>query len=360
MGRVTMRMRLNFLEVNSQQDDEGKPVPEVIAGMEPKPNSDFCGFSLKAWYWFCLVVDFVMFGVTVGIYAYRSQNPTVWSSSRMATPLTRTVGLWVSQAAAKNHTFDDLNFGSGVGVSSSCEVFKNTTQTFSTMYVRPVTIAIKTLNLDSGLFITLYFGISGFCYFYMLFDKAYYYKNLNEGRYSVGSYVEQALTIPFMFVVVAAQLGITDISVVLGMVSCSYSSVLFRWIAEELQFTDSMLIYWKRAEFYFYEIAHFTGLMSLAFALVPLFVSLNTLGVCFQPTDVFSTVTETVVLGVAFFLTVIHAIQWYSIEFGYRLETERDKRVEWCYRMEYINTLVCLFLKVFIACMIYPINFTSA
>ena len=336
---------------------------------ETKPNQkdewsgaghELCGIQLASWYKLCFVLTTLFLGGAVFIYAWRSQNPSSMSTSRMGTPLTRTVGLWVSQGAARNHTFDDMVFGNGVGVSSSCEVMKNTTQYFSTMYVRPVTLSVRGLYLDSGLFIVIYLGISAFCYFYMLLDKAYFYRDLNSGQYAVASYVEQALTIPFMLLVVCAQMGITDLGTVLCVLSCSYSSVVFRWIAEELQFNESMLVYWKRAEFYFFEIAHFTGLMSLVFAFVPIFLSLNALGVCFQANDPFNTVMQTVVVVLVCFLFLLHGIQWYSIEFGPRRFEQPVERVKWCYTMEYINTLVCLFLKIFVACMVYPVNFATA
>ena len=311
---------------------------------------------LATWYKFCFVITALCFGFATGMYAWRTQNLDSVSTSRMGTPLTRSVGLWISQGVAKNHTFDDMVFGSGVSLSSSCEIHKNTTQYFSTLYVRPVVLTVKGMYLDSGLFIVLYLGISAFIYFYMLLDKAYFYRDLNNGKYSVGSYAEQAMTIPFMLLVICAQLGITDLGTLLCIVSCSYSSVIFRCVAEELQFNEDMLVYWKHAQFYFFEIAHFTGLMSLVFAFVPIFLSFNALGMCFQLRDAFNTTMEIVVLVVACSLFVIHGVQWYSIEFGPRKAPDITDRVKWCYTMEYINTLLCLFIKVFIIGMVYPIN----
>jgi hypothetical protein len=354
-----MRMRVNYFLAGDENRATAPPAIDDEEKLYMDDKHKLFGFSLAAWYKFALFVTTVLFGFTVGMYAYRSQNPSTLTTSRMGTPLTRTVGLWVSQGVARNHSFDDLVFGSGVGVSDQCEVFRNTTQSFSTLYVRPVTLSVRGVYLDTGLFMVIYLGISMFCYFYMLVDKHYFYKNLNDGSYSVGSYAEQALTIPFMLVILCAQMGVTDLGTVLGVVSCAYSSVIFRCIAEELQFTLTMLVYWKRAEFYFFEIAHFTGLMSLAFAFAPLFLSLNTLGVCFRPNDAFSTVIETVLLVFSASLLGLHGIQWYSIEFGPRRDSNLEERVKWCYNMEYINTLVCLFLKVFVVGMIYPINFAT-
>ena len=358
-----MRMRVNFLGPGVETQTEEKEALLGKVELGPGWNGaghELCGMMLATWYKFCFVVTTLVFGFAVGMYAWRSQNPDSVTTSRMGTPLTRTVGIWVSQGVARNHTYDDMVFGNGVRVSSNCEVMKNTTQYFSTMYVRPVTLSVKGLYLDSGLFIVIYLGISAFCYFYMLLDRPYFYQNLNDGKYAVGSYVEQALTIPFMLLVVCSQMGITDLGTVLCVVSCAYSSVIFRWFAEELQFTEGMLVYWKKAQFYFFEIAHFTGLMSLVFAFVPIFLSLNTMGVCFQLNDSFNTVMQTVVVVMVCFLFLIHGIQWYSIEFGPRLEYEKDERVKWCYNMEYINTLICLFLKVFLIGMVYPINLLTA
>ena len=357
-----MRMRVNsFLGSGTPQaeDPQSKPLLDENGDNWSGEGHELCGILLSTWYKFAFVVNVVVFGFAAGMYAWRSQNPDGLLTSRMGTPLTRTVGLWVSQGVARNHSYDDLVFGSGVSVSGNCEVFRNTTQYYSTMYVRPVTLAVKGLYLDSGLLITIYMGISMLVYFYMLLDLAYFYRDLNRGRYAVGSYAEQALTIPFMLLVLCAQMGITDIGTVLCVVCCSYTSVVFRCIAEELQFTDTMLVYWKHAQFYFFEISHFTGLMSLVFAFVPMFLSLNTLGVCFKQSDSFSTVMETLLLVMAAALFGLHGIQWFSIEFGPRRDTDLAGRVAWCYNMEYINTLVCLFLKVFVVGMVYPINFVS-
>lgn len=179
-----MRLRLFRMgEENKNENDPSAPLLPNSSNSTTNLTCSGCGGTLRMWYigYSIFLLVYLIFAATMYGYRYRNQNSL--TTTRMGTPLTQTVGLWVPGSATVNHTYDDMNFG-GMSLSGRCRIFRNDTQLFSTMYVRPVILTVNSMNLDTGLFMLVYFAISFALYGYMAAkDPPFYYKPLNEVIY---------------------------------------------------------------------------------------------------------------------------------------------------------------------------------
>jgi hypothetical protein len=180
-----------------------------------------------------------------------------------------------------------------------------------------------------------------------------------QGKYNVVSHLQMMLTVPFLFVILCAQMGITDISIVLLTVSNAFACMVFRLLTEELSNSESCIVWRGGKVLFFYEITHFGSWFTLIFAFVPLVLTINASDLCFGVNGAFYNVIESVVFIEGGLLFLLLLIQFYSIEFGPKFALDNEGRRRYAYNIEFASAFIDVWTKTFLCSMIYPVNFAT-
>ena len=229
---------------------------------------DFCGIGLILWCRFTACVHlFMCFGVVVLwlLQTYDKIHPT-----RLVTPLTRTIGLWVNDAM--DVKLPDIQLGNSIQLNAGCGLINSWNATQASYHVVPLTLSFG--NLDTRILVLIFFALSGFFQLFGSFDHDEYYRPLYEGHNHISHFVEYSISASVLVLGISAQLGVTDFFTLVGIVSNTWSCMMFGLLAELLNqdkvdddeaVGGTVTILWIRLPHYV--IAHLAGWVCMLSAL---------------------------------------------------------------------------------------------
>jgi hypothetical protein len=209
-----------------------------------------------------------------------------------------------------------------------------------------------------------FYGISAF--FQSLSLSSFSESILRVGSHIAG-YIERCFTDPLIMIILCAQVGITDVNIIVGS-ACSILFCLVLGMLTEVLFDDdsnnNFFLLWEVAQFHYYAIAHFVGWMALVVAFSPVLLTLSTLRTCFMSPDTFGDLIITVVLIETLSFAAMQFIQFYSLKYKPRHMKDtkegsqeiHEMRVRTSESVEYAVVIIRIISGFFFGLLIYIAN----
>jgi hypothetical protein len=254
------------------REEEGTEDTDGKLGLKVDNNDDsifdFCGIGLILWCRFTASVHlFMCFGVAMLwlLQTFAKINPT-----RLVTPLTRTIGLWVNDDMDVKSP--DIQLGNSIQLSAGCGLINPWNATQASYRVVPLILSFG--DLDTRILVLIFYAMSGFFQFVGSFDGVEYYRPLREGHNHISHFVEYSISASVLVLGISAQLGVTDFFTLVGIVSNTWSCMIFGLLAELLNqdrvdgdeaVGGTVTILWFRLPHYV--IAHLAGWVCMISAL---------------------------------------------------------------------------------------------
>ena len=164
--------------------------------------------------WFCkavaiwhLVLFFVFIGITGG---QASGSLTI---PRLVTPITATIGAWIPS------TVDLTGNGASdayVSNTMSCPLHMPHSRVGETFYVKQYAIDVG--EVDTRALIIMFHFLSFLVQYLSAYYKTLYEDELKGGRVHVSHYFEYSISASIMMIAVCAQLGVTDVFLIINVV----------------------------------------------------------------------------------------------------------------------------------------------
>jgi hypothetical protein len=306
-----------------------------------------------------VIINTVLFVVCLALIFIQNFTSTI-STSRMSTAVTQDVSLWINSDVAKRHVFDDLVFPSGMNLSSSCMIFTGGHSAYSNMHGRPVTLSIS--SIDTRYLMAAFYGITAF---FQSLSMSSFSDSLSKGSSHIAGYIERCFTDPLLMIIMCAQVGITDVNIIVS-TSCGMLFCLVLGMLTEVLFDDdsnkNYFLFWDVAQFHYYAISHFVSWIALVVAFSPILLTLSTVRTCFMNPDTFGDLIITVVLMETFAFGIMQFIQFFSLKYKPRHLKEQnnqaihDKRVSIALTVEYAVVIIRIISGFFFFVLIYVAN----
>lgn len=328
----------------------------------------YCCLTLWQWAFIQTMLSVVLLVVVIALFLCQTigVEATKLYTTRMGTPITQTLGIWVNATTMKKHVFDDLVFGDNAVLAPTCSTYGYSSSSIANMFIRPVVLSVNTIN--SSALVLIYYIISFVCQSLSLLtikDNAYY-KKFNEGKNNLAGNIEQSLAAPFMLVTLCLQIGITDVCTLINVAANIFAFSMFQMLAETL-FEDKSdygsVELWLAGSFFFYAIAHVSGWLTLVCALAPLIINMSSARTCLPTSDAFTILTTAMVLIEIGCLIASHLIQLVSMKLKSRPSNvpigdprSTDQRIKPTYDIEFASILVGMISKLTFLTLIYAAN----
>ena len=189
----------------------------------------WCGRDLR---WWSIVIGMVhLFMCLIVIVVLVLQTQDIIRPSRFVTPVTRTVGLWI-KGVANDVSSPPVQLGSGVTLKAGCSVVNPWNAAQDSYQVEPIILNFSTL--DTRVIILVFFALSGLFQISSALQETWYYSELKLGFNHIHHFVEYSISASILALGVSAQLGVTDFFTLLGVVSNTWSCMMFGLLAEVL------------------------------------------------------------------------------------------------------------------------------
>jgi hypothetical protein len=180
---------------------------------------------------FCRLVAFwhlLLCIIFIGLTGGQADGRPGLNISRLVTPVTANMGAWIPSGRF-NHTFDG---GSDAYVSSamSCPLHSPHSRMGESFYVKPY--AINVGEVDTRALIIMFHFLSFAFQMLGAWDGIYYVNELKEGRVHLSHYFEYSVSASTMLIAICAQLGVTDVFLIINIVMNCFSCMILGVIAE--------------------------------------------------------------------------------------------------------------------------------
>jgi len=340
-----------------KKTDAAAPGSALVTTFD-KPGLSALGLS-------SVVINTFCFCVCLAVILIQNFTSTI-TTSRMSTAITQSVSMWVSPSTAKRHVFDDLVFLPGVNLSSSCSIYTGGNSAYSTVYGRPVTLSIS--SIDTRYLLAAFYGLSAFLQSLSLTSFA---DSLPRGGSHVVGYIERCFTDPLIMIILCAQVGIMDVNIVVSTACSMLFCIVFGMLTEVFFDDDSSNNYfllWEVAQFHYYAIAHFVGWIAFVVAFSPIIMTLSTMRTCFMSPDTFGDLIIVVVLIESLAFGAMQFIQFFTLKYKPRHMKEsgmsifsqvqeiHDQRVYIALLVEYSVVIIRIISGFFLGALIYIAN----
>jgi hypothetical protein len=187
----------------------------------------WCGRDLRWWSIMIGMVHLVMCVAVIVLLVLQTQD--IIRPSRLITPVTRTVGLWVQGVANDS---PPVQLGSGVTLHPGCSVVNPWKAAQDSYQIEPIILNFGTM--DTRVIIIVFFALSGLFQIVGALQEKSYYSELLLGFNHISHFVEYSISASILALGVSAQLGVTDFFTLLGVVSNTWSCMMFGLLAEVL------------------------------------------------------------------------------------------------------------------------------
>jgi hypothetical protein len=282
---------------------------------------------------------------------------------RMVTPVTQSFGLFMNKTEIENRPAAKHNASNFEHLTDSCQL-ADARNSRSPKYVVE-TLTMDYGELDTRITIILFHFLSFLFQFLNSWDETAYMSVLKKGNGNVSHFIEYSISASLMIISICAQLGVTDIFIIVNVFGNSWACMMFGFFAEifyDESPSSGVSFHMKGVEYHItnFWIAHVAGWISLAFAMSAVYSNLGLVILC---TDMPSKVPGFVWAMVAvesFLFLCFGFVQLF--EFIYKPFTSDDKnyklRVKWALRTEYIYITLSASAKVLLGAIIYIGNYT--
>jgi hypothetical protein len=212
-------------KVNGSSDNEEKGDDDVFV---------FCGVHLVQWCRFAGVMQLIMC-VAMGVLFLLQELEQI-HPSRLVTPLTRSVGVWVGDGVgASIHV---VRLGNSTRLADGCSLASSSWRAARDSY-RVEQMVLSFGSLDTRILLVVFYGLSGVFQLWGSMDRRFYYDPLRDGCNHVSRFVEYSISASLMVLVICAQLGMTDFYSLIGAVSNMWCCMVF-WLLAELLHHEEM------------------------------------------------------------------------------------------------------------------------
>ena len=212
--------------------------------------------------WFCkavaiwhLVLFFVFSGITIG------QSIGSLTIPRLKTPITASIGAWIpSTVDLTGNVASDLY----VLDTMSCPLHMPHSRAGETFYVKQYALDIG--EVDTRALIIMFHFLSFVFQYYSAYDTVVYDNVLKSGMVHVSHYFEYSISASIMMIAVCAQLGVTDVFLIINVVFNCFSCMILGAIAEVcFHHSDVVFFTYGTHTLGVHWLAHFSGWIVLLF-----------------------------------------------------------------------------------------------
>jgi hypothetical protein len=332
---------------------------------------DFCGLGLV---WWCRITGLVhlFMCVLVGILILLQELQQI-HPSRLTTPVTRSVGLWVDDAMGVS--LPPAQLGSSLRLSEDCSIAGSWRAAKDSLRVVPLVLSLGTL--DTRIMMVLFYGLSALFQLWGSASARSYYAPLRDGCNHISHFVEYSVSASLMVLAISVQLGVTDLFALVGAMSNIWCCMMFGLLAELLHqeevnydpdFRRTVPVDYLGLRVPYYMIAHLAGWVSMTAALATALSNLINFEVCVEKTssDAFWVVGQVaayfeIILFVSFgFVQSVYLSKKPGRPSGVESEPEAKfinaTRVWWSSVTEFAFILLSLTAKVGLGVMVYAAN----
>jgi hypothetical protein len=330
---------------------------------------EFFGVSLVHWCRLTGLVHLFMC-VIVGMLILLQELGYI-HPSRLATPLTRTVGLWVSDDMGVS--FPAVQLGNSTRLADGCSVAGSWRAAQDSYRVELLALGFGTL--DTRFMIIVFYGLSGLFQLWGAMDKRFYYEPLRDGCNHISHFVEYSISASLMVLAISVQLGVTDFYSLIGAVSNTWCCMVFGLLAELLHqeevyydpgFRRTVPVDYLGMRVPYYLIAHLAGWVAMFAALTIAISNLINFETCVekQTSDAFWIVGQVA----AYFEIVLFASFGGVQSVGFLMKPGRPSsqdpqavslnadRIWWSSVIEFAFIFLSLTAKVGLGIMVYTAN----
>jgi hypothetical protein len=367
---------LNSAEVPSAVVQEATPLVAVVVVPTVVKRDlslfDFCGLGLIWWsritgcvhVFMCVVV-----ALMIGLQHNGSIHP-----SRLETPLTRSVGLWVNDASGVRMSpvqFTDPS----VKLNSGCVAVGSWGATQDSYRVVPLILDFG--KVDTRFLILAFYLLSAVFQIVGAFSEEAYYTPLFDGCNHISNFVEYSISASVLVLAISLQLGVTDVFTLVGVVSNTWSCMVFGLLAElwhqDSEYNDPALdsgasrsnIHYFGLKIPYYAVAHFAGWVSMAAALTAALSNLINYNTCInRGSDTFWIIGQVAAYFEIVLFSVFGLVQLvYLIAKPGRPNASAsnythiiENRIWWSAVTEFMLIMLSLAAKVGLGIMVYTAN----
>ena len=219
--------------------------------------------------WACRIVALVHLGLFV-TYALLIAFDGVKLQHRHITPVTKTFGAWVPKNSSS---------APAPAREIACAVASSQDSRSADYYIQPITIAYG--EMDSR-WVSAWFHFLSFVFqMGSTASKDAYYRVLDDGRTHLGHFVEYSFSASLMMLAIGVQLGVTDLFTLMGAAVNTWACMVFGLFAELFfQSTPRASVSLWSVKLPAHWLAHGAGWVTLVFAMVAMYSTLDMAVVC--------------------------------------------------------------------------------
>jgi hypothetical protein len=327
--------------------------------------STFFGIRLVLWCSITAFVHVILAGVT-GVLILLQERGEI-HPTRLITPLTRTVGVWVNSNASLQHSSPGHN---GIELYSGCEAVSSWGAVQGSYRVEP--LVLDAGKLDTRWFIFAFFILSALSQLMNVFNgEVEYNQVIINGNNHLSHFAEYSISASILVLVISVQLGVTDYMTLISVMCNNWCCMIFGLLAELLHQHESevcgkacMSVFVLGFDIRYYLIAHVAGWISVSVALFVAFSNMINFEMCVvkKVSDVFWDIGKAAAYIEAGLFIMFGFVQTMSMVFkpcndGKGLSASNGKqRMRWACRVEFSFIILSLTAKAVLGIMVYSAN----
>ena len=307
---------------------------------------------------FCLSVG-ALHGIVTFIFFIFAL--TTSDKPRIINPISQTVGAWVERN-------DSIGGAPNTGAfldQDKCPLMDARRARVEDFFVQPVSLHYGTI--DTRWVIVFFHALS--CVFQIVsaLPKDAYMKQLNDGKAELSHFVEYSFSASLMMLAMCAQLGVTDLSILLGVFCNTWACMVFGLLAEVFSESNTIEVLhvsipmMGEKKLPYHWIAHLAGWVTLIFAFVCMASNLELYERCrgSDSRDV-PWFVWWIVAGESIAFMSFGFVQFFSFLYKPHFtsgEPPKREHILWAYRCEYCYIWLSLIAKLWLGVFIYVGNY---
>jgi hypothetical protein len=347
--------------VGAVADNETK---DAEVGNYFKKCSTFCGMQLVYWCSITAFIHVVLAGVT-GLLILLQERGEI-HPTRLITPLTRTIGIWVNSNASMQ-----LSPGpNDIALYSGCEAAGSWGAVQGSYRVEP--LVLDAGKLDTRWLIFSFFILSALSQLINVFNGEMEYNQVMiDGNNHLSHFAEYSISASILILVISVQLGVTDYMTLISVMCNNWCCMILGLLAELLHQHESevdckarMSVFVLGFDIRYHLIAHVAGWISVSVALFVAFSNLINYEMCVvnKVTGLFWDIGKAAAYTEAGLFILFGGVQTMSMVFkpcndGKGPSAANGKqRMLWACRVEFAFIILSLTAKAVLGILVYSAN----
>ena len=318
--------------------------------------------SFQKWWffsilWFCRIaahVHLALFVLYIALIIWQDNTELI---PRLVTPVTQSMGAWIR----KNESAPIIAHGPVVKLSDSCHLLDARNARSPKYYVEPMILEYG--SMDTRWTIAIFHFLSFAFQALNSWVEEDYMRVMKDGNSSMSHFIEYSFSASLMLISMCAQLGVTDLFIIVNVFGNSWGCMIFGFFAEMFFETapDSGISFkfaGKTVHLRNHWLAHFSGWVTLLVAMSAMLSNLGLFLTCSPEAVKIPWFVWVIIVGESILFLFFGAVQ--ACEFCYK-PTDKEKyeqRVIWALRTEYWYVSLSITAKVLLGALIYFGNYT--